>query len=235
MSRPIPAQRIHQLVDTATRMFIRRGYRLTQMADVAEELSVGKGTLYGYVESKEALFDAALRYADGLMALPTPRDLPLLTPAPGSTVAYVKQRLAAEAQEMVLSRVVAAEALTTSPKQELEAVLFDLYQRIARNRLALKLVDRCAADYPNLGRIWFGEGRWAQHELLVKLIELRVRQGHYRPIASPAIVARTVLESITFWAMHRHFDPSPQPVSDEEAKMAVVDLVANGLFAVSAR
>jgi AcrR family transcriptional regulator len=35
------------------------------MADVAEALGVAKGTLYLCVESKEALFDAVLRYADG--------------------------------------------------------------------------------------------------------------------------------------------------------------------------
>ena len=45
-----------QLLDSATRVFIARGYRRTQMADVAREMGVSAGALYGYVESKEALF-----------------------------------------------------------------------------------------------------------------------------------------------------------------------------------
>ena len=49
MARGIPAGRLEQLVDCATRVFIDQGYRRTQMADVADALGVAKGTLYLYV------------------------------------------------------------------------------------------------------------------------------------------------------------------------------------------
>ena len=55
MARTIPPDRFQQLVDCATQVFIERGYAHTQMADVAEAMGIGKGTLYLYVESKEAL------------------------------------------------------------------------------------------------------------------------------------------------------------------------------------
>src|SRR5688572_6358889 len=106
MARSIPEGRFGQLVEAATSTFISRGYRQTQVADVATALGLGKGTLYGYVESKEALFDAAVRYADGQTPLPRPADLPLRSPEPGSTVAYIRDRIAAEAAELVLLRVV---------------------------------------------------------------------------------------------------------------------------------
>ena len=64
MARAIPADRFRRLVDCATQVFIERGYAHTQMADVAEAMGIGKGTLYLYVESKEALFDLVLRSAD---------------------------------------------------------------------------------------------------------------------------------------------------------------------------
>jgi AcrR family transcriptional regulator len=51
MARSIPAGRVEQLVDCATSVFIDRGYRRTQMADVADALGVAKGTLYLYVET----------------------------------------------------------------------------------------------------------------------------------------------------------------------------------------
>jgi AcrR family transcriptional regulator len=53
MPRTIPAGRLEQLVECATRVFIDQGYRRTQMADVADALGVAKGTLYLCVESKE--------------------------------------------------------------------------------------------------------------------------------------------------------------------------------------
>jgi AcrR family transcriptional regulator len=226
MARPIPPDRFRQLVEAATSTFIARGYRLTQMADVAQAMGLAKGTLYGYVESKEALFDAAVRYADGHTPLPSLADLPLPSPQPGATVAHVQERLTTEAQDMILLRLATGALSFVSPREELEAVLSDLYRRIARNRLAIKLVDRCAKDYPELAAVWFGSGRWAQHQLLVQLLE----QGRYRPVPSPEIVARTVLETVAFWAMHRHFDASPQPVSDEDAERSLLDFVCHALL-----
>jgi AcrR family transcriptional regulator len=219
VARTIPPDRLRELVACATRTFVSRGYRLTQMADVAEALGVGKGTLYGYVESKEALFDAAIRYADGHVPLPEPGDLPLPTPAPGATVAFVRERLAAEAADLV-----GAAGLS-----QLDVLLAELYARVARNRFALKLVDRCAADVPELAAVWFGEGRWAQHRLLVEAITQGIDGGRYRAVPSPEVLARTLLEAVAFWAMHRHFDPSPQDVTDDDAVRSLVDLAVHAL------
>ena len=64
MARKTPTDRLPQLIACATKMFIEQGYRRTQMEDVAAALGVAKGTLYLYVESKEALFDLVVRCAD---------------------------------------------------------------------------------------------------------------------------------------------------------------------------
>lgn len=230
MARTIPADRFGQLIEAATKTFIARGYRLTQMADVAEALGVAKGTIYGYVESKEALFDAAVRFADGHIELPTLDQLPLRTPAAGATVAYIRERISTEAAGMLLLQVVGGRVPRRDARGELSAVLSDLFRCIARNRLALKLVDRCAADFPELARVWFGEGRGAQHQLLVELIQTGASAKRSRPVDDPSVVARTILEAIAFWAMHRHFDPAPQKIDDEAAESAVVDFLIHGLL-----
>src|ERR1044071_4388835 len=92
MTRTIPADRLEHLVQCATTVFIDSGYRRTQMADVAAALGVAKGTLYLYVESKEALFDLAARYADS--APPEDLALPIRTPKASETLRYVRERLA---------------------------------------------------------------------------------------------------------------------------------------------
>ena len=232
MPRAIPAERFGHLVAAATKTFIARGYRQTQMADVAEALGVAKGTVYGYVESKEALFDAAVRYADGHLALPSLEQLPLRSPAAGATVAYVRGRIAAEAADMVLIQVVSGRVAKGDAPSELSAVLSDLYRRIARNRLALKLVDRCACDYPELAEVWFGQGRGAQHALLVELLETRAAAKRLRRVENPSVVARTIIEAIAFWALHRHFDAAPQALDDAAAERAVIDLIVHGLLPV---
>src|SRR5438552_18025103 len=94
MARRIPDDRLQHLVESAANVFIEQGYRRTQMADIAEAMGVAKGTLYLYVESKEALFDLACRWADGPRPVPRPPDLPVPTPAADATLAYVGERLA---------------------------------------------------------------------------------------------------------------------------------------------
>src|SRR5262249_37180556 len=94
MARTIPADRLEQLVDAAARVFIEQGYRRTQMADVADALGVAKGTIYLYVESKEALFDLVARYADAERPFTDRPTLPVPSPKPGATLKYVRQHLA---------------------------------------------------------------------------------------------------------------------------------------------
>src|SRR5207247_7002210 len=90
----MPDDRLERLVDCATEVFIAQGYRRTQMADVATALGVAKGTLYLYVESKDALFDLVARCADDDHPFEELPALPIRTPKARATVEYVRGRLA---------------------------------------------------------------------------------------------------------------------------------------------
>ena len=78
--RPSIVDRLPELVDAATAVFADKGYKATQMADVAAAMGVAPGSLYNYVEGKEGLFalclDSVMR--DGTL-LPDVT-LPLATP-----------------------------------------------------------------------------------------------------------------------------------------------------------
>ncbi len=227
MVRTIPAGRLKQLIDAATQVFIAEGYRRTQMEDVAAALGVAKGTLYGYVESKAALFDAALRYADGHEPLPETTELPLPV-APEGSVAIVRKRLASEVGGLELLAAL-GRAAPKDVTRELGDIIRDLYRRMERNRRAIKLVDRCSLDHPELAALWFGQGRWAQHAALVSYLEQRAASGQLRSLPSTSVAARLVIETIAFWAVHRHWDPSPQNVSEEEVEQTLVQFLLQGL------
>src|SRR5215470_8946977 len=112
MARKTPPDRLSQLVECATQVFIEQGYRRTQMADVAEALGVAKGTLYLYVETKEALFDLAARYADAERPIENPPSLPVPAPKPGSTLDYVRQRLVQQRSLPSLTEALARQRVT---------------------------------------------------------------------------------------------------------------------------
>lgn len=229
MPRLIPPERVQQLISCATDIFIADGYRRAQMDDVAQALGVAKGTLYGYVDAKATLFDACVRCADGHEPLPEPSRLPLQAPKPGSTVASVQARLLKEVTDLELLAALTRDA-PSDAATELRCVLSDLYLRMSRNRFGIKLVDRCAKDQPELAAVWFGQGRSGQNLALAQYFELRAAKGLLRRLPNPPIAARTVLETIAFWAVHRHWDPSPQFVDEASVQAAVVDQLLHGLL-----
>jgi AcrR family transcriptional regulator len=227
VARTIPEGRFTQLIEVATNTFVARGYRLTQMSDVAEALGVAKGTLYGYVESKEALFDAAVRFADGQGTLPESGALPLPTPAAGSTVQYIQRRLVEEASELELVAVLSRPTGTRATPEEFESIVRDLYRRMSRNRRALKLVDRCAIDHPELASVWFEQGRYGQVALLATYLEKRIAEGRMRTVPNVQLAARMALETVALWAIHMPWDASPRPFADDDVENAVVDLLVH--------
>ena len=229
MPPQMPAERFQDLLDAATRVFIAQGYQRTQMADVAAAMGVAKGTVYLYVESKEALFDAALRFADAPRPVSIPQRLPVPTPPAGRTLRYVRQRLGQEPPSQTLVTALGPGARPAAPA-ELGAVLRELYATFARHRTGLKLVDRCAAEYPELGTVWFGQGREGLLELLARYIDARVRTGDFHKVADVGIAARIVLETVVFWAVHRHWDPSPQRVDAGVAEDMVVQMISAALL-----
>src|SRR5262249_2247727 len=143
MARTIPPDRFQALLEAATAVFVEQGYRRTQVADVAERMGLAKGSVYTYVESKEALFDCVVRYADSARAIELPRTLPVPTPRPGATVAALKSRLEREGALPALTAALARDRVR-DVHSELRAILAELYDTLARHRTAIKLLDRCA-------------------------------------------------------------------------------------------
>lgn len=59
-----PDERKREILDAAVRVFTRKGYEKTSIADIAREIGISQGLCYRYYASKEAIYDAALdKYA----------------------------------------------------------------------------------------------------------------------------------------------------------------------------
>lgn len=55
-----PQERKQEILDTAMKLFLIKGYNETTMADIAKEMNVVKGLCYRYFDSKQKLFEAAM-------------------------------------------------------------------------------------------------------------------------------------------------------------------------------
>jgi len=209
----LPLDRIPRVIEHATRVFIANGFTQTRMEDVAEAVGVAKGTLYRYVESKEALFDLVVRAADRQEVKPV---LPIKSPRPGATVAYIARRLAEE------------RALPVRPS-DLATLVGNLFDVLERNRTAIKLLDRTARDLPELGATWSGGVRRNVIESVEKILQRGMRAGVLRAVPDAGIAARFVVETCAFWAVHRHWDAAPIAVPEDKVRASVIELVCAAL------
>ena len=228
MARQIPENRLAQLIETATAVFIDQGYRRTQMADVAAAMAIAKGTLYLYVESKEALFDLVCRYADKPATAPSDAPFPIRSPKAGATLRYVRDELQRHQGVASLTAALSSKRMANIAT-EIGEILREFYDTLAANRRRIKLIDKSARDYPELAKLWFEGARAGFLELFADYLQARIARGLIGPVPDVRATARLVMETTVFWAVHRHFDARPEQVTDELARETVVQFIVRAL------
>lgn len=226
----ISGKRLQELVAAALDVFCRRGYERSQVADVAKVMGVSPGTIYLYVEGKEALFDLVIRHnaaqnSDWLEDL----EIPIPTPPPGATVDFLREVLDRKGQWPVLE---AALSIPRAPdiRSELDHVVREQYQLMRRHRAGLVLLMRSALEFPGLADVFVLGLRKRLLDSLGVYVESRIEAGQLRPLANvPATVA--VLTQTIAWAnLQRPFDPGLSAFTEQSIEDSTVDLIVSGLL-----
>jgi hypothetical protein len=117
----------------------------------------------------------------------------------------------------------------TDARAELRAILGELYERLSGNRRRIKLLDSSARDFPELAALWFEGARGGFLTLFARYLELRAAKGHLAPVPDVPAAARFALETVVFWAVHRHFDPRAERVTEELARESAILFVVRAL------
>jgi AcrR family transcriptional regulator len=200
----------------------------TFQSDVASEAGVSQGTLYYYVESKEALFHLLLER--GLAAdLPAPLAFPLKSPPPDVLAQRMKDAIA---EHFALPRLdeALARRRVTDAREELTNVLQELVDRTFATREAADVLERSARDVPELAAVFYGQVRRSILDRLTQLITKRVAAGHYRR-TRPPIAARVLLESVATFARHIYHDAHPPDFDLPDAPAVMIDILVAGMVA----
>jgi AcrR family transcriptional regulator len=210
MSRSTPADRLPKLLEAAAATFVEHGFQRTQMDDIADRLGVSKGTIYRSIESKESLFAAVLLWADD------PDQIPASGLNPPTTLDQlamtVTADLAAATTTLELAAVVTDRRrlrANAAIGDEIERLVVDLFAAMHARRTAIMVLDRCAAEIPGLATVWFGDGRYALVDLWTEY--LRLRRTAIADTVDAEILARTIVEIITTWAVKMPWDRAPRP------------------------
>ena len=215
MARPRPEGRFEQLRDAALAVFAAKGLLRARMADVAQAMGVSTGSLYNYVESKEALFHWIVELGSEPGPISAPARLPIPTPAPRATEKRLREALA-EGMRLPALDAALARRRVGDVHAELLGIAREFYERVEKTRGPGAAVERSSIDQPELYEIYFREARRALFAALERYVARRARSGHFRGVHDPAVAARFLVESIVWFARHRFRDADPELLPDPD-------------------
>lgn len=226
----ISGKRLRELVEAALGVFCRQGYERSQVADVAKVMGVAAGTIYLYVEGKEALFDLVIRHT----AAEDPEwlddiEVPVPTPDPGSTLEFLRGVFGRKGQWPLLA---AALQLPKAKdiRAELDGVVREQYRLMTRHRRGLLLLMRSALEFPGLADVFVLGLRKRLLDGLGKYLTARIAAGQIRPLADIAATAAVLTQTIVWANLQRPVDPGLSALSEDAVETATVDLIVSGLI-----
>ena len=222
------ADRLREIASAGAVCFGRLGYRRTRMAEVAVEAGVSTGSVYTYVESKEALLYLVLAAGFG-RSVEEFADLPVVDPGLDATVEMVGRELRRQAVTPLLKAASEQEA-PVDVAAELESVVAEQYSTIERLRRVLSVIEACAADVPALEALYFGRGRRGRIELLTRYLQRRADSGHLVRLPDMAVAAQIVTESVAWFAWKRFEGRDANRFDDELARRTVVEFICRALL-----
>ncbi|MGW4487796.1 TetR/AcrR family transcriptional regulator [Amycolatopsis sp. NPDC004368] len=223
----VPARPVGEVAEAAVGVFTAKGYQAAGISDVSAALGLSHGAVYTYAKSKEALLYLALlrlirpAALDGL-ATPVP------SPTPEEIVALVDGWAS---DDSVLPALAATSGRRQKPVgEELGELVDELYAFIEHNRRLLALVERCAADLPELAQYYFGRRRRGMLDTLAEYLRRRVRSGALRPVPDIPAAARFIVETIAWFAWHRTGDPDSARLDDAACRETVRHLLLSAFL-----
>ena len=215
MARTRPEGRFAQLRDAALAVFAAKGLRRARMADVARAMGVSAGSLYNYVESKEALFHWLVELGGGDRPVEAPGRLPIPTPPPGATEARLREQLA-EGMRLPALDAALARRRVGDARAELLGIVRELYERIEKTRGPLAAIERSSIDQPELFEVYFRGARRELFAALERYVAKRAKGGHFANVGEPSVAARFIVETVSWFGRHRFGDPDPELLPDPD-------------------
>lgn len=217
--------RTRDVAAAALAAFCDGGFRLTQIAHVAERLGVSVGTIYRYVDSKEALFHLAVLEALG--EAPDALETPIKVAGTAESARRLHEATANDRLWTGLAAVLAGQA-PEDVTAEAREIAEQLYEAMSRQAPVIRLLDRCAHEIPELAEIFDTQVR---ARLMADLVGWVVRRGVAGAAGTPsaAVLARGAMEAIAWLAKTRRGDPTAAWMAEADARAAAVRIFVNAL------
>ena len=221
-------ERLEKILASAADLFIKIGFRKTNLEDISRESGVSVGVIYGYFENKSCAFSAVLKHIinpeffDGVTDFPLRQtDFSGLEGEYGSTMGKLIRDFALPLRQR-------------RREYTLDLMLEDIYDLLAPLGIASMILAAnprmCPVIFKN-----FNKSRVELSRLVEGYLRYYMDTGEARTMLSPDLSARFIMESIYWWGSmehHEDFDSSRPSISKDYAKAVCLKALYYGHFAV---
>jgi len=147
---------------------------------------------------------------------------PLKPPPLAEMIGEAREFVAAEAPFGSLAAALGRSA-ADDPAAEFETVMRELFTLETQTREAADMIERSARELPELADLLNSGLRRPVLAALTEYLGSRARSGSLRATPDAAATARLVLETLTWFARHRHWDPDGAAIPEDLAADTAVD------------
>jgi AcrR family transcriptional regulator len=227
MPRVTPDNRIPDIVQAAIRVLSLKGYRLTQMDEIAEQAKVSKATLYYYFKNKTHLFQYVLEHGgpNADASLPPPETTSSVSEK--DLLQLLKKRLKEDTSLNSIKACMGVEPKRIDLANEIAAIAEELWDLTERNRVQIIILERSFLEFPELAEIFDTYARGRILKQLCDYLALRIKRGVIRAPHSVPVTARFVLESVAWFG--KRAMGGPPSFSKIEALPDLISILVQGL------
>lgn len=224
MARKHSIDRFNGIVEAGLRQFMNRGYHRTRVDEVAKLAGVSSGTVYNYCATKEALFELCLARGFG------DRSVPEIFPHRAKpSVSVIDQAWTTFVLASRFDALVAVEDGSAQDTYNIDDITRATYDWMAQNRRGIRLIERCARDWPELASYFYVSFRRKALSGFAKMIDGEVSAGRLSSPGPSDVTARIIIELCAYFAMHRHGDMDSENMDDEVVRSSVLAFVRAAL------
>ena len=212
---------LNKIIESSINIFSLKGYRNTQMVEIARDIGVSSGYIYTYFESKEALFDFLLRHIflndSQTSDLSTVSNLKSASMV-GSTYNSIKERYKANRYFPILFETVINKK-NNNWTDNFQKILDELYRMFYKYKDGILLLERSFLDWPDLANFFFKEVRIELISCLEKFLRMKkenkAKLDHYT-------FARFIVDVLAYTTIFSHRDKYLPDIDDQMAKSTLM-------------
>lgn len=187
-------ERRDQIITAAAKVFARRGFSGTLMANIAAKAGIGKGTLYEYFNSKEDLFFAVFEW----FVRATEAEAKVSISALGGSAS---ERLEALNDSLMTSWI---------EMRELFSLVMEFWSASASSQMRERF------------KLAFRQGYSDFRQIVSRLIQDGIERGEFQPDVDPESVAAALVGTWDALLLQAWFDDDFDPLTTSRRFMSVL-------------